>query len=200
MLNRSVRRRRLAIRVAFTLVIVSISGWGIYRLISYGQERIGGMIMHARTLRLVGAVALAYLRDNGAPPTSVDDLFAAGYLRRESDGFVCIYRVPGDPNGSMPDTYVSSVRFRFPKSANGYRLASGGVVDDASGAKVVIVDMPAGVVRQVDLERINDMLSVAWFHIMEGKPSGLSFVDGEAAVDRAAAQNKDRLSTSAPSP
>ena len=151
------------------------------------------------TLQLVGLVALGYLSDRGSPPTSVADLFNAGYLRHESDGAVWMYRFPGELSGTVPGEYLSKVEFCFPSSADGYAPSSTGVLDRKSQTDLQLIRIPCEEIDRTEEARINGLLATAWLRIMQGEPSGQPWVDEPRPNEEHEGRAPDlRASTSQP--
>jgi hypothetical protein len=166
--------------------IVCVSGWVLTVVLLIALAKTLSMlhgtaawiehgVQQATAVEVVGDTALLYLRDRGRAPRSITELFDAGYLRMYPDGQGTVAPLIAHVANTRSD--VDALRLCFPSSADGYRVEDGFVVGTATGARLVVVDMPTGELTHRALLRANAEVALRWLRIVRKEPTGDPWFD-----------------------
>lgn len=128
-------------------------------------------------MRILGMVAIEYVRENSRPPAAVDDLINAGFLRGTEYGYFVAVDHYGEFLGPVPAKVIREVTFAFPESVKQCKLADGVVVSRDSCEEVapLRVDSVPPTVQKL----INRYIARVWFEAAQEQQQGVRLPEGK---------------------
>jgi hypothetical protein len=141
----------------WVLVILLVPGIGLITLYFYGVCHTK-VIYQLSALNCVTEASIVYLKDTGAPPRSLNELYQKKYLIKKGEWV----GVPSIGESMALQKDVDEISLSFASSPDGLAIQDGRLVNKHTGKAYYLIENKKNPLWGVDVQGVNRLLWTKW--------------------------------------